>query len=125
MSGVNHALNIIILTDEPERFRGALTLGLAAQAMGDAVRMFLQLDAVRLLAPAVSARHDADHRAAGLPDLATLVQEALESGITLIACQSGLHLAGLTASQIDARIETGGPIHFLAGVGVTDRLITV
>lgn len=118
-------LNILVLTDDAERFRGALTLALAQAALGGAVRLFLQLDAVRLLRDAAPAPCDADHGAHGLPTLAVLIDEALEAGIAIVACQSGLALTGLAAAALDARIEAGGPLSFLQGCDERDRLIVI
>src|SRR3546814_8348917 len=39
-------LKIVILTPDPERFRGALTLAAAQAALGASVSIFLQLEAV-------------------------------------------------------------------------------
>ncbi len=118
-------LNIVVLTDDVERFRGALTLALATQALGADSRIFLQLDAVRLLVTDTPAPRDAEHRAQGLPGLRALIAEALEDGVTLIACQSGLTMAGLEAGALDPRIEAGGPVSFLQSIGADDRLVIV
>ncbi|MFO1260590.1 MAG: DsrE family protein [Sphingomonadaceae bacterium] len=116
-------LNIVILTDDAERFRGALTLALANRALGAHSRIFLQLDAVCLLAGPYNAPRDANHKAQGLPDLRQLIDEALEDGVTLIACQSGLALTGLELQSLDRRIEAGGPVSFLQALGADDQLI--
>lgn len=118
-------LNIVVLTDDAERFRGALTLALAQAALGSAARFFLQLDAVRLLTPSIRAPCDSDHVAHGLPRLTLLIDEALEAGVAIIACQSGLALAGLEAGALDARIEAGGPLSFLQGLSPEERLLIV
>ena len=118
-------LNFVVLTDDAERFRGALALALAQAALGRSVRIFLQLDAVRLLAPTAQAPRDDDHAAHGLPTLATLIGEALEAGIAIIACQSGLALAGLDLSALDARIAAGGPLSFLQGCAERDGPVIV
>jgi len=118
-------LNIVVLTDDAERFRGALTLALAQAALGSAVRIFMQLDAVRLLRPSAPAPRDDDHVAHGLPTVAALMGEALEAGIAIVACQSGLALAGLDTVSLDPRVEAGGPLSFLQGYDETDRLIVV
>jgi len=125
MPRLNSGLNIIVLSDDAERFRGALTLAMADNAMGRSARIFLQLDAVRLLAPPITAAHDDTHSANGLPSLSALLDEALDNGVNLIACQSGLALAGLSARDIDPRIEAGGPISFLKSVEPDDRLLSV
>lgn len=118
-------LSIVVLTDDAERFRGALTLALAQAALGSSVRLFLQLDAVRLLAPTAPAPRDDNHAAHGLPTLAVLIDEALEAGIAIIACQSGLALAGLEAAALDTRIEAGGPLSFLQGLAPEERLLVI
>lgn len=119
-------LHLIALTDDAERLRGALVLALSGRALGQRARMFLQLDAVRLLNPDMpSAPRDADHIAVGLPTLARLIDEALGDGVEIIACQSGLALARLAADTLDPRIETAGPLAFLADVSEDDRLLLV
>ncbi|RXR30267.1 DsrE family protein [Sphingobium fluviale] len=118
-------LNFVVLTDDAERLRGALTLALAHAALGGEARLFLQLDAVRLLTPPLSAPRDADHAAHGLPTLAALVTEALDAGVAIIACQSGLALAGLAADALDPRITAGGPVSFLQSIGPEGRLSVI
>lgn len=118
-------LNIVLLTDDAERFRGALMVAMTHRAMGGTARLFLQLDAVRMLAPPIAAPRDADHRKAGFPDLAALLGEALDGGVAVIACQSGLALADLDAGDLDARIETGGLTSFLAAADADGRLMMV
>ena len=118
-------LNIVILSEDAERLRGALMLALAHMALGGEARLFLQLDAVRLLAPPISAPRDADHAAHGLPSLATLIDEAFDAGVAIIACQSGLALAGLDAAALDPHVTAGGPVSFLQSVGPEDRLTLV
>jgi len=118
-------LKILVLTDDPERLRGALTLALADAALGGETRIFLQLDAVRLLASPMQAPRDEDHRAHGLPTLATLLAEALESDVAITACQSGLALAELDAATLDPRIKAGGPVSFLQSIEPGDRLLSV
>tara|TARA_R110000787_G_scaffold141196_3_gene254675 strand:- start:48 stop:413 length:366 start_codon:yes stop_codon:yes gene_type:complete len=118
-------LNMIVLSDDAERLRGALMLAMAHAALDGEARLFLQLDAVRLLAPPIAAPRDADHAAAGLPSLASLLEEALESGVSVLACQSGLALANIRTADLDPRIAAGGPISFLQSIGAKDRLLTV
>lgn len=116
-------LNIVVLTNDAERFRGALTLALANRALGANSRIFLQLDAVRLLGTGAPAPRDAEHVAQGLPSLSALMTEALDDGTIIIACQSGLALAGLEAGALDPRIEAGGPVSFLQTLEKDERLI--
>ncbi|MGK2911044.1 MAG: DsrE/DsrF/DrsH-like family protein, partial [Sphingobium sp.] len=86
--------------------------------------IFFQMDAAALLSPA-SAPRDAAHAAAGLPSLATLIEEAKALGVTLIACQSGLTLAAIDAASLDPGIAIGGTVAFLQGVTDEDRLLFV
>jgi len=119
------ALNIIVATPDAERLRAALVLAAAQAALGGAARVFLQLDAVALLRPPIVAPRDPAHRAAGLPDLAALLNEALGLGVTLIACQSGLALCGMTTADLPEGVETGGPVGFLQATDDRARLLCV
>ena len=126
LPGVNAPkLALILLTDDAERLRGALVLAMAHGALGGEARLFLQLDAVRMLSPNRSGPLDADHRAAGLPSLAALIEDALSSGVAITACQTGLALANLDAEAIDSRIAIGGTVSFLQGISPDDRLLIV
>lgn len=118
-------LNLVILFDDKERFRGALTLALANVAMGKLSSIFIQLDATSVLSAPISAPRDAAHASHGLPTLAELVCEALDAGVRIIVCQSGLTLAGLEADALDPRIEAGGPLSFLQSLPPEDRLVIV
>jgi predicted peroxiredoxin len=114
-------LTIILAEPDGERLRAALTLAAANAALGGRTRLFCQGDAVRLLA-GLSAPRDAAHAAAGLPTLVALCEEALGLGVELIACQSGLQLAGFTADELDSRIGYGGPVSVMQTLG-DDRLL--
>lgn len=118
-------LKIVLLTADPERLRGALAMAAAHAALGGAAQMFFQMDAVALLSPDASAPRDAAHASAGMPRLAALIEEALGLGVALVACQSGLALAGIDAATLDPRIVSGGSVGFLQGVGDVDRLLFV
>ncbi len=118
-------LTIILLAEDAERFRGALMVAMTQRATGGDAQLFLQMDAVRMLVPPLAGPHDDAHRQAGLPALATLLDEALADGVSITACQTGLLLAGLTASDLDPRIETGGLTSFLTGMGPSDLLTII
>lgn len=117
------SLNLLVLTDEPERFRGGLLLALTARALCREVSMFLQLDAVGLLGS--QAPRDGAHQTAGLPSLAEMIEEALASGVIITACQTGLHLTGRNADTLDPRIRTGGLLSFLAAIEPEDQLLAI
>lgn len=106
-------LRIIVATADPERLRGALVLASAQAAMGGKTSVFLQLDAVGLLRQPIAAPRDEAHRAAGLPALAAVLDEAMVLGVSVLACQSGLALAGLAADALPEGVEATGPLSFL------------
>jgi predicted peroxiredoxin len=68
---------------------------------------------------------DAAHVAHGLPTLAGFLDDALELGVSVIVCQSGLALAGLAADALDPRIVVSGPLGVLAESGAGERLAVV
>ena len=123
MPSLKTSLKIAVLTAEPERFRGALTLAAAQAALGGEVAMFLQLDAVALLRPPVAAAQDAAHAAAGLPTLAQLLDDAMELGVAISVCQSGLALVRLSAADLDSRISVTGPVAWLKQKNDIDQLL--
>jgi len=108
-------LTIVVAGPDPDRFRAALTMACAASALGGGARVYLHEMAVGLLATNASAPE-------GLPDLAALRAMAAESGVELIACQTGLALAGLSAET--QRVAAGGLIDLLATLK-DDRLVTL
>ena len=115
-------LTLIAATGDPERLRAALTLASAHAALGARTRLYAHEGAVTLLA---GDDMDAGALAAkGLPGRAQLIAIALESGVAIIACQTGLSLAGLAQADLPAGIETGGLVGLLAELG-DDRLDTV
>jgi predicted peroxiredoxin len=115
-------LTIVVAEASPPRFRTALTLASAQAVLGGQARIFLDGGAVALLRPPV--RDDADPacRAAGMPTLAELLDEALGMGVAISACQSGLALTGTDAATLDPRIEFGGMIGLVQTLG-EDRLV--
>ena len=116
-------LRIIVATADTERLRGALVLASAQAALGAKASLFLQLDAVSLLRAPIEAPQDGPHRATGLPSLAMLLDEALVLGVSILACQSGLALAGLSADALPQGVEAGGPLSFLQQTGDEARLL--
>ena len=118
-------LLLIVATADAERLRGALTLAAAQAALGGDATIFLQLDAVALLRPPVPAPRDAAHGAVGLPDLAMLLDDALALGVRMIACQSGLALAAMDATDLPRGFATGGPVGLLRDMDDEARLVFV
>jgi predicted peroxiredoxin len=118
-------LAIILVARDPARLRAALTFGRAEIALGGAASIFLQGEAAALLRPPVSEPRDAAWADAGEPALADLLDAALDDGVRLSLCQSGLAMAGVDAGDLDRRIEISGPIAFLGQAGPDVRLLTL
>ncbi|WP_380874582.1 hypothetical protein ACFB49_48940 [Sphingomonas sp. DBB INV C78] len=113
-------LTIIVATADAERFRTALTMALTQAALGGRTRLFLQDGAVALLRG-----DDADQvRSAGLPDRAFMLADALDAGVEMIGCQTGLALINAAADEFDARIGWAGMVSLLQTLD-QDRLVVV
>ncbi|MBU0556089.1 MAG: DsrE family protein [Alphaproteobacteria bacterium] len=118
-------LALIVVSADPTRLRAALSLARAEVALGSKARVFLQGEAAALLRPPISAPQDTAWQAAGEPALAKLLDEALDDGVAISLCQSGLAMSGITAMDIDQRVGLSGPIAFLAATGPNIRLLTL
>lgn len=116
-------LNIIVAMAEGRRLCAALETAIAAVALGQTARLFLQGDAVEMLRAPAGFAGDGARRMAGLPVLAELIDEAVACEVQMIACQSGLALAGLTANQIVDGVKAGGAVSFIAAIGADERLV--
>lgn len=116
-------LRIVVTTADAERLRGALVLASAQAALGGAASLFLQLDAVALLKRPVTAPGDTAHEAVGLPSLETLIGEAVALRVKILVCQSGLALTHMTADDLPAGIDVGGPVSFLQETDDEARLL--
>ncbi len=114
---------MIVATGDAERLRAALVLARCEIALGGSARLFAQGGAVRLFAQGEEQREDASWIAAGEAALADLLSEALEDGVAVVACQSGLALAAVSAQQLEPRIAIGGMIGFLADLPQEARLL--
>ncbi|HSX55759.1 MAG TPA: DsrE family protein [Sphingomonas sp.] len=116
-------LTIIAATADAERFRAALSLACAHAALGGSTRLYCHEAAVALLIPGSDPR-DAELAGKGLASRAQLLAEALESGVALIACQTGLAAAGIAFDTLAPGVEPGGLVSLLAALG-EDRLVTL
>lgn len=116
-------LTIIAATADAERFRAALSLACAHAALGGITRLYCHEAAVALLLPGADA-DDATLSAKGLATRAQLLAEARDSGVALIACQTGLAAAGIAFDRLTPGTESGGLVSLLAGLG-DDRLVTL
>jgi len=116
-------LNIVVAVAEGRRLYAALEAGMTAAALGRPVRIFLQGEAAALLRDPVSFSGDEARRAAGQPDLAWLVEEAIAMEIALFVCQSGMAVVGMSATELVPHVRAAGLVSFMAAIGPDDRLI--
>ena len=108
-------LTIMLVADDATRARAALSLALAAAALGRAVQIYAHERAVALLAH--HPRPDDDSTmlsAAGLPDRCALLAIARENGIAITACQTGLAMTGMTIDDLAPGVDAGGLMGVLA-----------
>ncbi len=106
-------LTIVVAGADTDRLRAALTMACAAAALGGRARVYLHEAAVGAFATDASGP-------AGQPTLGELRTIAADSSVEIVACQSGLALAGVTAD--DLGVGGGGMIELLASLG-DDRLV--
>lgn len=116
-------LTILVVSADADRFRAALSLACAHAALGERTRLYCHELAVHLIVAGNDPDDDA-LRASGLPTRAQLLDEARESGVEIIACQTGLAAAGIAFDTLPAGIEAGGLVSLLAELG-DDRLVTI
>lgn len=116
-------LTILAATADVERFRAALSLACAHAALGGRVRLYCHEAAVALLVTGADPG-DAELTGKGLANRRQLLAEAVESGVALIACQTGLAAAGIAFDALAPGAEPGGLVSLLAGLG-EDRLVTL
>lgn len=103
-------LILLLPTADPERLHAALTLAAAAAASGRAASVHLHELAVGLLAGPLEAPGDIRRQTIGLPTLAQIFEEALQLGVAVSVCQSGLAFYDLSLDRLDARLDVRGPV---------------
>jgi hypothetical protein len=96
-------LTIIVVSADAQRFAAALAIASAHAALGGQARVYLHDAAVGCLLPT------------------SALGTALELGVILIACQTGLADAAI---PLPAGVDAGGLVSLLAELG-DDRLVTV
>ncbi|MAW99108.1 MAG: peroxiredoxin [Sphingomonas sp.] len=117
-------LTIMVVTADPERFRGALTLACSHAALRARVRVYCHERAVSLLRSDSGPADPPDLFEHGLPDRSALLALAMESGVGIIACQTGLDLCGVAIGDVVPGVEAGGMMGVVATLG-EDRLVTI
>ena len=116
-------LTILLIADDAERGRAALSVALAQAALGGAVRIYAHERAVRLFTAGDRPDDDAAAlAAAGLPDRLALLEMARENGIKLIACQTGIAITGASMEALAPGVEAGGLVSLLADQGPGNML---
>ena len=113
-SVTQQGLALIFAEANHARLHGGLSLALAAAALGRPVRLFFQGEAVCALQAERHWAGDKSYKAGGLPRLSDLHDQAIGLGRPMMACESGIHLCGLSAPNLIPGIETGGMVAFLA-----------
>lgn len=117
-------LTILVAERSATRLRSALTMAAGHAALGGATRLFLDAAAVPLVRAPIGDDGDALWRDAGQPTLADLLDVAIDHGVRIILCQTGIAMIGASPADFDDRIETGGMIGVIATLG-DDRLVSV
>ena len=98
---------LAIIVTAPDRAAPALRVAAAAAAFGRPVAMLFEGPAATALAAPPG------------PELAA----ALDLGVAVTACQTGLADAGLAAEALAPHIATGGLVGFLADHGTAQLLL--
>lgn len=117
-------LTLVIADVSSERFRSALTMAVAQAALGGRARVFLDGEAVSLLREPIVGWEDEAYADAGLPTLPQLYADALDAGVSILLCQSGMAMTGAEPRDYDSRVEVGGMVSLLQTLG-DDRLVVV
>lgn len=96
----------IVVSEDGPRLAAALTLAAAAAALGRTVTMLFDGASVAALVPSDP-----------------LLAAALDLGVQVTACQTGLCDAGMVARDLPDGVDTGGMIGFLAAAGDSQILL--
>ncbi len=114
-------LGILLISGTHERAHYAFVLATGAAAIGRAVTLFATNDGCRALLRDWSSLEDASRdarvRERGVAGLDELRDAAVELGVRLLACDSGLLMAEVDATALMPEAEGTGVPAFLAGVG--------
>ncbi|MBV8911407.1 MAG: DsrE/DsrF/DrsH-like family protein [Acetobacteraceae bacterium] len=115
------ALGILLISGTHERAHYAFVLAAGAAAIGRRVILFATNEGCRAMLRDWSsldgAGRDAQVRARDVAGLEELRDAAVELGAQLLACDSGLVMAGLDAAGLLPGVEVAGVPRFLSEVG--------
>lgn len=114
-------LGILLLSGGHERAHYAFVLATGAAAIGRAVTLFASNEGCRALlrdwSSIAGAERDGAVQASGVAGLAELREAAVALGVRLLACDSGLAMAGLDPACLLPQVEVAGVPSFLAAIG--------
>ena len=114
-------LGILLLSGGHERAHYAFLVASGAAAIGRVVTLFASNEGCLALALDWSriddAARDASVRAQGVAGLAELREASIELGVRLLACDSGLAMAGLDPQSLLPQVEVTGVPAFLGAIG--------
>ena len=117
-------LTIIVADVSSVRFRTALDMAVAQAALGGKACVFLNGEAASIVRQPILGWEDEAYANAGLPTLPQLYAEALDQGVAVVICQSGMQMTGAEPRDYDPRVEYGGMVSLLQGLG-DDRLVAI
>ncbi|MGA9867795.1 MAG: DsrE/DsrF/DrsH-like family protein [Acetobacteraceae bacterium] len=109
-------LGILLISGGAERAHYAFVIAAGAAALGRDVVVFATNEGTRALCADI-AHLDAQDRPAGVASLAELRAASVDLGVRMIACETGLLMAGIAASALLDGAEIAGVATFLAAVG--------
>lgn len=111
-------LGILLISPGHERAHYAFMVAVAAAAIGRTVVIFATNDGCQALTTTLANDpREATVTATGVAGLAELQTAATELGIRLLACDSGLRMAGLQPQALMPGTEISGLPAFLSAVG--------
>ncbi len=99
-------------------------MALVQLALGGAVTVFVTGHAIAHLKQAATKRDQLIPKLVKVPQIHHLIDELLDGGARLIVCQSAAAAHKLTMDALDPRIEVGGLVSLMQGLG-DDRLVVI
>ncbi len=108
-------LGVLLISAGHARAHHAFVVATAAAAIGREVMVFATNDGCRALLSDLSAwaAEDAATRLAGVAGLGELRAAAFELGVRVVACESGLAMAGV-GMKLAEGVEISGVVSFLS-----------